>query len=81
MTRSYEEFRYYEDKYPRDLKELDSIREQEKKMRDKGIEELDEGLAMTEDEEIARKIDEFEEDWNMDEINTKKLKEITKDVK
>ena len=75
MARNYEEYEYYDKKYPRDLKELDNIREQENKIRETNLEELRGEEPFSTDEDIAKKIDEFEEDWKPEELDFQKVKD------
>ena len=62
MAKNYEEYNYYEEKYPGDLKELDRIRDESrverKEFTEKDVFQEDSGIDVTQ----------FEEDWSVSEL-------------
>lgn len=69
MSRNYEEFKYYEEKYPEDIKEVKKMRTETRTEREELKEEpLD--IARAEEFEA-----ELEEDWSPEELNLEKIKE------
>ena len=71
MARNYEEFKYYEEKYPGDIKEVKGLREEARTEREETkstTEPLDEARA----KEFAGNL---EEDWDSEELNLEKIKE------
>lgn len=73
MARNYEEFKYYEEKYPEDIKEV-------KKMRADDREEREEPKEEPLDDAKAREFEQhLEEDWSPDELDIEKIKEGLKD--
>jgi len=70
MSKSYEEFEYYSNKYGKDLKELDNIRDEARKERKNEV--INPGYIAPNEEPS---LEGFEEDWADDEVDKKALKE------
>ena len=66
MAKHYEEFKYYEEKYPEDLKELQTMRA-ESRVEQKEVVEHE----LFENDEID--LAQFEEDWAASELDQSKL--------
>jgi hypothetical protein len=77
MARNYEEFKYYEEKYPKDIGELQKIRQEERKERGRDN-TTPPDIMGDEAEAVARKIDGFEEDWGDEEVDQKAILESIK---
>lgn len=68
MARNYEEFKYYEEKYPEDIKEVKKIRAETREEREELKEEpLDEAKALEFEQHL-------EEDWNPEELDLETIK-------
>jgi len=69
MARNFQEFKYYEEQFPKELKVVTKAREKEM---DKIFEEKE-----VEDESVKKFKNEVEEDWSTEAIDSKKLMEVT----
>jgi len=72
MARNYEEFKYYQKKYPKDLKEMNKIR---KETRDEDQKKREEIEIQFHDPETIKRLERFDEEWGAEEIDAKKLEE------
>ena len=70
MSRNYEEYKYYQEKYPRDLKEVDRLRQESKQGDRKEVE------LQFHDPNTEKLLAKFEEEWGADEVDEEKLKEL-----
>lgn len=69
MARNYEEFKYYEEKYPGDVKEVKGLREEARIERE---ETKKEPLDEVKTKEFTQNL---EEDWDSEEMDLEKIKE------
>lgn len=75
MSRNFEEYQYYDKKYTRDLKEVDTLRKDIRK--EQRIEAELPAEKLVEEKEAYEKFTKgLEEDWSEDEIDKKKVSEI-----
>lgn len=76
MARNYQEYEYYDKKYKKDLKEVESLRDESRRDRTTGdiepIQPPDEAAA------TDRIIAAFEEDWGEGEVDKTKVTDIIK---
>jgi hypothetical protein len=67
MSKHYEEFKYYKEKYPDDLKELKKLRKDTRK------EAMKESEIEFHDPDTLKRISRFEEDWGAEEVDARQL--------
>lgn len=68
MAKNYEEFRYYEHKYPRDLKEIEKLRKDARNTEE-------EAELQFHSPDTIKSLDRFEESWGAEEVDEELLKE------
>ena len=68
MAKNYDQYEYYEEKYQKDVAEVAALRDESRKEREKGEEDV-----VRVDDEVD--LDQFEEEWSSEEMEqTKKGK-------
>ena len=77
MAKDFPEFNYYDKKYQTDLKEVELLRDDERKEREVKAEEKEQGVP--DEDAVNRFVKGFEEEWG-DDINKAKAKELIKEI-
>lgn len=76
MAKNYQEFEYYDKKYEKDLKEVESLRDESRRDRTTGDSEPVQ--PPDESAEAERIIAAFEEDWGEGEVDKTKVTDVVK---
>ncbi len=75
MSKNYQEYEYYDKKYPADVKEVEAIREEARDIR--GTSPMTEqDFEKPLDPEVKQFLESTEVDWNPEEVDVDKLKEM-----
>lgn len=75
MSKNYQEYQYYETKYPEDVKEVVQLRDEARDSR--GTTPLtEENFSKPLDPEVKQFLESTEVDWNPEEVDVDKLKEM-----
>jgi len=75
MSKNYQEFEYYDKKYPTDIKEMEELRDEARDAR-KTQPLKDSDFEQDIPKDVAKFLDATETDWRPDEVDVDKIKEM-----
>lgn len=78
MSKNYSEYQYYDQKWQKDLAEVEAMRKEERGSREEARSETPDASAATEDVAVDNFLKAYEEDWRPSDIN---MEEARKQVK